>query len=223
MVIITIEEKEKCRRNYILNSFDLFGYHLINRWAGHHPVLDKIMAFFAQYALELYVVLFILAWFTLPKSDSEKRHALVVAGFSGVLALGFNALIGQFFFRPRPFAALPKGTFTQLIPHSSDTSFPSDHTSGSFGFAAGSWKKGPLWVRWSFTLLAILVAFARIYTGVHWPTDVLAGVVIGIISAKLIWLINPVLKPLTLLGLRVFHYGKFSKSNSRFASRRYSK
>ncbi|CAA7603277.1 Phosphatidic acid phosphatase type 2/haloperoxidase [Acididesulfobacillus acetoxydans] len=101
-----------------MNSFDLFGYHLINHWAGHHPVLDKMMAFLAQYALELYVVLFVLAWFTLPKSDSGKRHSLVVAGFSGVLALAFNAVIGHFFFRPRPFAVLPKGTFTQLIPHS---------------------------------------------------------------------------------------------------------
>ena len=193
-----------------MNLFDLSGYHLINQWAGHHPVVDKIMAFFAQYALELYAVLFLLAWFTLPKSESEKRHALVVAGFSGVLALGFNALIGQFFFRPR----LPKGTFNQLIPHSFDTSFPSDHTSGSFGFTAGSWRKASFWVRWSFTLLAILVAIARIYTGVHWPTDVLASIIIGIVSAKIIWLINPVFEPLTNLGLRIFHYGKYAIRNS---------
>lgn len=194
-----------------MNSFDLFGYHLINQWAGHHPVLDKLMAFFAQYALELYAVLFLLTWFTLPKPESDRRHALVVAGFSGVLALVFNAIIGQFFFRPRPFVTLQKGTFTQLIPHSSDTSFPSDHTSGSFGFAAGSWRKTSFWVRWSFTVLAILVAIARVYTGVHWPTDVLAGVVIGIVSGKIVWLINPVLRPLTNLGLRIFHYGKYAK------------
>ncbi|KJS49202.1 phosphatase PAP2 family protein [Desulfosporosinus sp. BICA1-9] len=197
-----------------MNLFDLSGYHLINQWAGHHPIVDKIMAFFAQYALELYVVLFLLAWFTLPKSESEKRHALVVAGFSGVLALGFNALISQLFFRPRPFVTLPKDTFTQLIPHSLDTSFPSDHTSGSFGFAAGSWRKASFWVRWSFTLLAILVAIARVYTGVHWPTDVLASTIIGIVSAKIIWLINPVFEPLTNLGLRIFHYGKYAIRNS---------
>ncbi|OLN30656.1 MULTISPECIES: phosphatase PAP2 family protein [Desulfosporosinus] len=206
-----------------MNSFDLFGYHFINQWAGHHPVLDKLMAFFAQYALELYAVLFLLAWFTLPKSDSDKRHAMVVAGFSGVLALVFNAIIGQFFFRPRPFVTLPKGTFTQLIPHSFDTSFPSDHTSGSFGFAAGSWKKASFWVRWSFTILAVLVAFARVYTGVHWPTDVLASVIIGFVSAKIVWLINPLFKPLTNLGLRLFHYGKYSKETSKLVIKKYAK
>ncbi len=206
-----------------MNSFDLFGYHLINSLAGHHSIIDKIMSFFAQYALELYVVLFILAWFTLPKPESQKRHALVVAGFSGILALCFNVLIGHFFFRPRPFVALPKGTFTQLIPHSTGTSFPSDHTSGSFGFAAGSWRKTSLWVRWSFTILALVVAFARVYTGVHWPTDVLAGVVIGILSAKLMWLINPILKPLTIITLRICHYGKFSKGNSRSIRRKSSR
>jgi undecaprenyl-diphosphatase len=196
-----------------MDFFDLFGYHFINQWAGHYPVLDKIMVFLTQYALELYLVLFLLAWFALPKSDSEKRHALVVSGLSGMLALGFNAFIGQFFFRPRPFVTLPKGTFTQLIPHSLDTSFPSDHTSGSFGFAAGSWRKTSIWVRWSFTLLAIFVTIARVYTGVHWPTDVLASVVIGIVSAQIIWFINPIFKPLTNLGLRIFHYGKFAKGN----------
>lgn len=206
-----------------MNSFDLFGYHLINGMGGHHSVIDKIMAFFAQYALELYVVLFILAWFILPKPESQKRHALVIAGFSGVLALCVNALIGHFFFRPRPFAALPKGTFTQLIPHSSGTSFPSDHTSGSFGFAAGSWRKASFWVRWSFTILAIVVAFARVYTGVHWPTDVLAGVVIGIISAKIVRLFNPLFSPLTNLGLRIFHYGNYAKKNSSLVSRKYSR
>ncbi|AFM41107.1 membrane-associated phospholipid phosphatase [Desulfosporosinus acidiphilus SJ4] len=198
-----------------MNSFDLYIYHHINGLAGHYSFVDRIMAFFAQYALELYVVLFLLAWFTLPKAESMKRHALVVAGFSGVLALCFNVVIGHVFFRPRPFVALPKGTFNQLIPHSLDTSFPSDHTSGSFGFAAGSWRKTQFWVRRTFTVLAFIVAFARIYTGVHWPTDVLAGMVIGIFSARLTWIFNRKLKPLTLIALRLFRYGKFSKMKSR--------
>jgi undecaprenyl-diphosphatase len=197
-----------------VNWFDLSGYHALNQWAGHIHSLDLIMSFFAQYALEIYAFLFVIAWFTLPKPDTDLRHALVIMGLSGILALILNLVIANIWFRPRPFVTLPKGTFTQLIPHSVDASFPSDHASGSFGFAAGSWNKAPFWVRWSFTLLAFLVAIARVYSGVHWPTDVLASVVIGVASSKIIWLINPLFKPLTNLILRIFHYGKYAKENS---------
>jgi len=154
-----------------MNTFDLYGYHFLNQWAGHLPMFDKFMSFTAQYALELYALMFVVAWFILPQRESNRRHALVVAFFSGVLALLINVLVSHIWFRPRPFISLSKGSFTQLIPHSIDASFPSDHVSGSFAFAAGSWKDSEHWVSYSFTILAILVAIARVYTGVHWPTD----------------------------------------------------
>lgn len=195
----------------MMNSFDLFGYHWLNQFAGHHPIIDAIMSFLAQYSLEMYVFLFLAAWFALPKHDSERRHVLVVMGFSGVLALMFNVIISHLWFRPRPFVTLAKGTYTQLIPHSLDASFPSDHTSGSFGFAAASWEKTNRWISGLYTSLAVLVPIARVYTGVHWPTDVLAGIIIGIVSSRILWVLNPLLKPLTNFGLRLFNYGKYTK------------
>lgn len=198
-----------------MNSFDLFGYHFINQWAGHVPILDRFMSFTAQYALELYGILFLVAWLTLPKSEDKRRHALIVAGFSGILALLLNLLISHIWFRPRPFVSLPKGSFTQLIPHSMDASFPSDHVSGSFAFAAGSWRNAEHWVSYSFTFLAILVAIARVYTGVHWPTDVLAGAIVGLLSAQIMWAVNPLLKPISQFGLRLFHYGPYTLIPSR--------
>ena len=193
-----------------MNSFDLSGYHMINQWAGHVPILDKFMSFTAQYALELYALLFIIAWFTLPKSEETRRHALIVAGFSGILALIINVLVSHVWFRPRPFVSLPKGSFTQLIPHSIDASFPSDHVSGSFGFAAASWKRTDRWVSYSFTSLAILVAIARIYVGVHWPTDVIAGAIVGLLSARIMWAVNSLVKPISQVGLRLFHFGPYA-------------
>lgn len=193
-----------------MNSFDLYGYHWINQWAGHIPTLDKFMSFIAQYGLELYAFLFVVAWFALPKPEGNRRHALIVAGFSGILALLINVLISHVWFRPRPFVSLSKGSFTQLIPHSIDASFPSDHVSGSFAFAAGSWKNAERWVSYSFTILAILVAIARVYTGVHWPTDVIAGAIVGLLSARIMWAVSPVLTPFTQIGLRLFHFGPYS-------------
>jgi undecaprenyl-diphosphatase len=187
--------------------FDIQGYHWFNQFAGHHHFLDKAFAFLAQYSLELYVVLFVIAWFSLPKSEIKQRHALVIMGLAGVLGLLINVIVSHIYFRPRPFMVLDKGTFTQLIPHSPDASFPSDHTTGSFGFAAASWGRAPKWITLSFTLLALLNGVARLYVGVHWPTDVIAGMVIGTFSGRILWKFSHLFQPITDFGLRLFRYG----------------
>lgn len=197
--------------NAFLNPFDTTVYHLINGLAGHSHVLDAIMIFFANDALEIYAVLFVIAWFTLPKRDIQNRHALVVAGFAGILALIINVLISHVWFRPRPFTVFQKGTFTELVPHSSDASFPSDHTSGSFGFAAASWGKQQKWISYTFTIIAVIVMFARVYVGVHYPTDVLAGLIVGIISGKIMWKLSRFLFPFTSFVAKIFKFGPTAK------------
>lgn len=193
--------------NPFLNPFDTTLYHLINGLAGHSHLLDAVMIFFAQDAVEIYGVLFVVAWFALPKKDVQHRHALVVAGLAGILALLINLVISHIWFRPRPFAVFQTGTFTQLVSHSNDASFPSDHTAGSFGFAAGSWKHNTKWISYTFTILAITVMFARVYVGVHYPTDVLAGLVVGILASKIMWKFSRHLFPLTSVVAKLFHFG----------------
>lgn len=55
-------------------------------------MIDWIVAFFAQYALEIYAVLFIIAWFALPRSSKERRPSLIVSACAGVLALILNLI-----------------------------------------------------------------------------------------------------------------------------------
>ncbi|WP_246277404.1 undecaprenyl-diphosphatase [Neobacillus endophyticus] len=182
---------------------------MINGLAGHNYILDDLMIFFAKYALEFYALLFIIVWFTLPKRDIQYRHALVIAGLSGVLALVINVLISFIWFRPRPFTVFPKGIYIQLIPHSADPSFPSDHASGSFGFASGSW--GHKWISRTFTVIAIIVMFSRVYVGVHYPTDVLASLVVGVFSGKITRRFSLLLFPITSFIAKVFKYGPLER------------
>jgi undecaprenyl-diphosphatase len=197
-----------------MNQFDTTVYHLINNLSGRVPAIDVTMIFFAKYALPIYSMLFIVAWFTLPRSDAKQRHSLVVSGCAGILALLINFVISHIWFRPRPFVMLPKGSFNQLIPHSADASFPSDHVAGGFGFASAAWGASPKWISYSLTVLAIIVMIARIYVGVHWPTDVLAGMLVGVLAGRVMRMLSTLVSPLTLLALRLFGFGVYPQESS---------
>ncbi len=68
------------------------------------------------------------------------------------------------------------------MPRSS--SFPSGHSASAFAFATGAAKAQPM-LSVPLLILAALVGYSRVHTGVHYPADVLAGAFIGISAAEL--------------------------------------
>ena len=68
----------------------------------------------------------------------------------------------------------------QLGPPTSTHSFPSGHSATAFACATVLASLAPRW-RVPFLILAALIAFSRLYNGVHYPTDVLAGSVLGVL------------------------------------------
>ena len=67
-----------------------------------------------------------------------------------------------------------------IVGRAHDASFPSGHTSASFASAVALFRQIPRKYGVPLLILAALIAFSRLYVGIHYPTDVLAGLVIGI-------------------------------------------
>lgn len=118
------------------------------------------------------------------------RVGLVFLGravLSAVIGLGITALIAYFYFRLRPFAAL---NFTPLIVKSAlSKSFPSDHAvvAGALAMTLFLHKKsGGYYV----LAAALLIALGRVLVGVHYLSDVLVGVGLGVVLGWLVFKIS---------------------------------
>lgn len=148
--------------------------------------LDKFMVTISSVGnLSLIWIAYILI-FLAAKELKNQGKIMIIAFILNILLV--NLLVKNLVARQRPYEV---AKFTGLLVHKlSDNSFPSGHTSYAFTFATILTilnKNKPLII---FTdLLAVLIAFSRLYLYVHFPTDVLAGIgfgiLIGILSIKI--------------------------------------
>ncbi|MDE6970349.1 MAG: phosphatase PAP2 family protein [Eubacterium sp.] len=110
------------------------------------------------------------------------------AGFISFLALFASLLINNLLLknlvaRMRPFDAYQ--ALLPLVARPVDFSFPSGHTGSSFASAYVLYKRLPKKAGLAALVLAVLIGLSRLYVGVHYPSDVLAGVFTGIASGCL--------------------------------------
>ena len=129
----------------------------------------------------------------IPKK-TRKAGIMSAVALLGSLIIN-NNIVKNIVQRPRPFV-----TFTDLqiiIPTPSEFSFPSGHTSSSFAAAAVFYRHLPKKLGLPAVILAGLIGFSRLYVGVHYPTDVIAGVLMGILLSYLAeYLVNLFVKKL---------------------------
>lgn len=117
----------------------------------------------------------------------KTRRAGLVGAFALIGSLLFtNVLIKQIVARPRPWLAV-EGLWA-LVNEPDPNSFPSGHTSAAFAAAVAWWHTLPR--RWAGGLAlcaAALMGLSRLYVGVHYPTDVLCGALVGTFCGWLGW------------------------------------
>jgi membrane-associated phospholipid phosphatase len=179
----------------------------VNRFAVHTAWAHPIMKAVAIYAVGLFAVLMILAWWHARRAEDSPRAVAAAVWTAGavVVGLGLNQLVGHAVDRARPYATL--SGVEVLVSRSHDVSFPSDHSVTAGAAAAGLWivahyaGKAAQRVAIAGTVLAVLIAFSRVYVGAHYPGDVVGGLAIGVAVALLGWLILN--RPLTYLARRI--------------------
>lgn len=133
----------------------------------------------------LFALFYIVLWFALPRRDVDTRRALIVSVGTAALAIIISVIIGKLWFVPRPFVVLGHLDH-MLIHHKADASFPSDHAALAFSLAFTVLRR-KTWVGWVNLLAAIAVMIARVWVGVHWPTDVIGGAALGFVCSLIIW------------------------------------
>lgn len=143
-------------------------------------MLDYLGIFLASY-LQYVLCAFLLALLVYPKAKRNMNlHMVLAATISLIIArIGIKTIILLFYSRPRPFMVL--NWVHPLISTSVSEnfqSFPSGHALFFFALAAAVYGFNKKLGAWYFAA-AILMSLARIYTGVHWPSDILAGAVLG--------------------------------------------
>lgn len=145
--------------------------------------MNTIITLGAEY---FYIPVALVALYFLWTEGKIKRKSIIIfAIISLPLTLAIARVAGHFYYDPRPFMV---GNFTPLVPHAADNGFPSDHALLVSAIAALVFvfnrKNGII-----MGILALLVGYFRVASGVHHWIDIAGSFLISAFTAAIVYLI----------------------------------
>ncbi len=172
-----------------------FLFHLINGvWVN--PALDSCMIFINRinkYGLLWLVLLGMLAML----GGRTGRWAALAGLVAQVVGLASSEVLKNLVMQPRPFLSL--ADVRPLVDAPNSYSIPSVNVTCAFAACSGAlltvWRlfsQVPLW-GWGYLILAAALSYSRVYVGVHYPSDVLGGALLGIavgwlVATVVVWI-----------------------------------
>lgn len=172
-----------------MNSFDASLLHALNQFAFRSELFDRMAMATTQFYLLRGVPLVAILWWlwfdgTDPAQRERNREIIVATVVAGLCALAIGRLLAHWVpFRLRPFANPQLGLH---FPMSSEdrirtwSAFPSDHAMLWFAIATGIWVASKRIGTAALLYTLLCICLSRVYVGLHHPTDILGGAVIGI-------------------------------------------
>lgn len=176
-----------------MNAFDSSIISFLNDFAGHWKTFDETMVFISESPLVKggpIVACFWWLWFRRPSDGPSRRDFVVATVLTGAVAvLVARGAATALWFRERPIADASQHF---IMPYSftgadleSWSSFPSDHAVLFFSLSMGLFLAyRPVGIA-AFAWTTVVICFPRMYLGIHWPTDLIAGAALGIALAWL--------------------------------------
>ncbi|MFC1787649.1 phosphatase PAP2 family protein [Patescibacteria group bacterium] len=153
----------------------------------HATIIDRIGIFGARYLIFVMIGSTLLWIWRFAQSNSRLLRTIelsVTVTLAWLVTLALEYLIK----RPRPYEVGDSEPLISMWVHT--PSFPSAHATIAFAVAGMVfWHQKPAGI--ILLILAALVAYSRVYVGVHYPTDVLAGALVGFVVS---WLVHLVFK-----------------------------
>lgn len=167
----------------MLENINYALFALINATPSSSWWAIEVATFIAKDLIIIVPLLVVALWLWGP----NQRQLVFKVMLALALSLSISWVIGHLFPHDRPFV---DGVGYNFLHHAADDSFPSDHGTIIFTFALAFL----FWHRvWSGTLLLVIasaIAWSRVYLGVHWPLDMLGGLLAGMcgcLGAQLLW------------------------------------
>ena len=151
----------------------------INADAASPATMLAFAGFVADYLLYGVPIILVALWLW-----GNHREAAVKALFVTLIALGIGQLIGLVYVHPRPFM-IPLGY--SFAPHFADTSFPSDHGILFFSVSLALMLAGVRLLGAAVFVVGLMVAWSRVYLGIHFPLDMLGALLVASVSSMMVW------------------------------------
>jgi undecaprenyl-diphosphatase len=185
-------------------NLDWTLFQALNSLAGRWPAFDWFIRFLMNdYCLTTALTALLVALWFRSRTSEERRldqaaviHTIVAVLLSGIVVKGLNLL----FFRIRPFT---DHAVNLLYYYPSDSSLPSNSVTVAFCFAIGVLQRSRR-LGLAGIGFGALLALSRVIGGVHYPTDVLAGALLGTGLVYLVrrfsWLLEPLVRAVRYLA-----------------------
>jgi len=152
----------------------------INNLAEKNPLLDAFMVFNSELLIYVLIILTGIIIFHTHRKKKIRYLTLFVIDICSSFAL--YMFIQYLLPMKRPFQALP---VKQLVHHVLSGSFPSGHTTIAFALGIGLFLYVSRTWGTYVLLCAALIGFARIFVGVHYPVDILGGVILAFVPSAI--------------------------------------